>query len=103
MTPEQQIEAMMREEHGGSIIYEDRYEIDMEVVDVDAQPCEAVNYALAHVCDRPAMYRVDGQYRERCKGARGKRFQRNLCTEHLEAWAKLHGTTIEALLNGGAA
>ena len=91
-------EAELKAKRADSIIYEDRGEIDMDTVHVDRQPCGAVEHMLRPCCKATGVYRIFGSYRDRHKGARIKRFDRNLCPEHLHAWAKLHGTTVAALL-----
>lgn len=85
---------------GESIIFEDRGEIDMDSVAIDVQPCRAMNYQMGYDCTLPGIYRIFGQYRDKHKGARFKAFNAHLCAEHLSSWAKLHGTTVEALLKG---
>lgn len=89
--------AALKAAHGESVICEDRGEIDMATVEVDVQPCGAVDHLLSLFCTEPGVYRVFGQYRDRHKGARWKRFDRHLCAAHLAAWAALHGTTVDAL------
>lgn len=91
-------EVQKKSAHGNSIIYEDQGEIDMACVDVDLQPCEAVDHMLTPFCKYAGVYRVFGRYRTAHKGARFSKFDRHLCAAHLATWAKLHATTVEALL-----
>jgi len=93
------VESKLRREHGESVIYEDRGEIDMECTYVDLQPCSAVDHTLMPYCEEPGIYRVFGQHRPPHKGARFSKFDRHLCAKHLAAWATLHGTTVEKLLS----
>ena len=94
-------EKKLKAEHGNAIFYEDRGIIEMDGVDVDFQPCEAMDYKLSRICTDAGIYRVRGNYRDRQKGARVKRFQRNLCAKHMAEWASLHGTTVTELLAKG--
>jgi len=90
-------EAKIKADHGDSVIYEDRGIIDMACVDVDVQPCGAVDHTLIPHCKEPGVYRIFGQYKSKSKGSRFQKFDQHLCATHLAAWAKLHGTTVQAM------
>jgi hypothetical protein len=90
-------EEHLKAQHGEAVLYEDRGDIDMNTVQVDSQPCSAVDHLSAPCCTAPGIYRIFGNYRERHKGARWKQFNRSLCTAHLGAWATIHGTDVETL------
>lgn len=93
-------ESRLKAEHGAKVLFEDRGEIDTVGVQVDIQPCSAVDHMLTPYCKNPGIYRISGNHRDRHKGARWRRLDRHLCAVHLAAWAALHGTTVEELLSG---
>ena len=99
-------EAEQKTKHGGSVIFEDLpclgHVIDTANVSIEAQPCGAIDHTLSLCCDGVGAYRVVGRYKREAKGARWSQFQRHLCRDHLEAWCKLHGLDLKAILKSEA-
>lgn len=101
LTPQQRAavddyEAGRRKEHGDSIIYEDREPFGGiiekgAVVEHRIVSCEAIDFRLAHCCERSGEYLIRGSYKGTKKGQRWKQFGRRLCAMHAEAWCKKHG------------
>ena len=83
-------DAKRREAWGKSVIFEDQYEIRYPDMGRDVVTCDRINHKLNILCDQPAEYVVQGQYRTQPKG-RYSGFSRRLCAGCAAEWATLHG------------